>query len=441
VLLLANPKDAKHAAKHDKHSRSASLSHPSAHASSAIARAVMQVLACDVRVQHRAMAVQAERSAAVLTTGVSESVSVAALERGFPVRRLVMAQEDPVLVRGAADWLDAQIGDRNPQSLILVEGILAQAFTPAAGFDVQGEWPLLSMPGMLQAAGLQHTQAVAGGYAPVTVGAHDSVPPSACAYPYDPRVLLSGWVLRLGRLGGSAATAATEALVCVNTNDHTGYTPNFHGLGLLLRAVGTALQTRRGGMLGSGINNLLLLCGGACAGAGVAVRGGSVGLGGVDIAAGGVASLALGATSSVSGPGRLVIVKDHINFTGTNPMFGENHAHYGPRFNDMSGVYKPAAIAAFAMQASENQPIAASIALQVSSPSLGSLAEAAAARAMHAELVVSGLAPAATLAKHMDMPVAALLYVYRTAGASDDPATIQSATAAVYQRSVHTYYE
>ncbi len=40
-------------------------------------------------------------------------------------------------------------------------------------------------------------------------------------------------------------------------------------------------------------------------------------------------------------PGTLVILKDHINFTGVNILLGPNFEHYGPRFLSMEYAYDP----------------------------------------------------------------------------------------------------
>ncbi len=43
--------------------------------------------------------------------------------------------------------------------------------------------------------------------------------------------------------------------------------------------------------------------------------------------------------------GDLMVISDHINFMGTNPLIGPNEDDLGPRFPDMSAAYDPAFVA------------------------------------------------------------------------------------------------
>lgn len=48
---------------------------------------------------------------------------------------------------------------------------------------------------------------------------------------------------------------------------------------------------------------------------------------------------ACGALSKELYPGALMIIEDHINFIGDNPLIGKNYDELGPRFPDMSSAY------------------------------------------------------------------------------------------------------
>ena len=40
-------------------------------------------------------------------------------------------------------------------------------------------------------------------------------------------------------------------------------------------------------------------------------------------------------------PGDLMVIKDHLNLMGTNPLIGKNYDIFGPRFPDMTDAYTP----------------------------------------------------------------------------------------------------
>ncbi|HKP86972.1 MAG TPA: purine-nucleoside phosphorylase [Blastocatellia bacterium] len=53
---------------------------------------------------------------------------------------------------------------------------------------------------------------------------------------------------------------------------------------------------------------------------------------------------AAGGTAAHLSPGSLMLITDHINLMGDNPLRGPNDDRFGPRFPDMTSVYTPAYI-------------------------------------------------------------------------------------------------
>ena len=48
---------------------------------------------------------------------------------------------------------------------------------------------------------------------------------------------------------------------------------------------------------------------------------------------------AAGGVNTSFHPGDLMLFRDHINYSGMNPLIGANHPSFGPRFPDMSDLY------------------------------------------------------------------------------------------------------
>jgi xanthosine phosphorylase len=125
------------------------------------------------------------------------------------------------------------------------------------------------------------------------------------------------------------------------------------------------------------------------------------------------------------GPGSLVLIEDHINLQGINPLAGPNDDHVGPRFVDLSEVYARSlrdVLAAAAQRAGMALP--RGIYLATLGPSFETPAEIRAFRALGADLVGMSTVPEAISARHAGLAVAAISIVTNlAAGLASAPLT------------------
>lgn len=107
--------------------------------------------------------------------------------------------------------------------------------------------------------------------------------------------------------------------------------------------------------------------------------------------------------------GALMVIDDHINLHGANPLIGPNDDRFGPRFPDMSEVYsrRLRAIADEAARAIGLR-LAHGVYLWVPGPSYETPAEIRAFRRLGADAVGMSTVPEAIVARHMGLEVLGL---------------------------------
>jgi purine-nucleoside phosphorylase len=105
-------------------------------------------------------------------------------------------------------------------------------------------------------------------------------------------------------------------------------------------------------------------------------------------------------------PGDLMLITDHINAFGTNPLLGPNEDELGPRFPDMSKVYDPALRRLAKATARRLRiPLREGVYLGNSGPSYETPAEIRAYRAIGADAVGMSTVPEAIALRHAGVRV------------------------------------
>ena len=115
---------------------------------------------------------------------------------------------------------------------------------------------------------------------------------------------------------------------------------------------------------------------------------------------------AAGAINTNYQPGDLVLISDHINLLGVNPLTGPNDESLGPRFPDMTDAYSRE-YRGIAKKAGEELgfTLPEGVYAAVSGPSYETPAEIRYLRAIGADLVGMSTVPEAIAANHLGMKV------------------------------------
>ena len=115
---------------------------------------------------------------------------------------------------------------------------------------------------------------------------------------------------------------------------------------------------------------------------------------------------AAGGINAGFGKGALMVIDDHINFLGRNPLTGPNDDRFGTRFPDMTEVYS-GRLRKIADEASRARGVAVQhgVYIAVPGPSYETPAEIRAFRTLGADAVGMSTVPEAIAARHMGIEV------------------------------------
>ena len=120
-------------------------------------------------------------------------------------------------------------------------------------------------------------------------------------------------------------------------------------------------------------------------------------------------------------PGDFMLVTDHINLSGTNPLIGKNNSDFGPRFPDMSECYDPV-LQQNARKAAQELGIELKEGVYIwfMGPSYETPAEIRMAKVLGADAVGMSTVPETIIAVHAGLKVLAISVISNlAAGVSD----------------------
>ena len=124
-------------------------------------------------------------------------------------------------------------------------------------------------------------------------------------------------------------------------------------------------------------------------------------------------------------PGDIMLIDDHINYSGSNPLIGKNDDEFGERFPDMSKIYTPELRAALLRAVQEaGIPLKSGVYMMFSGPSFETPAEIRMARVLGADAVGMSTVPDAITARHCGMKIVGISCITNmAAGILDKPLT------------------
>lgn len=131
---------------------------------------------------------------------------------------------------------------------------------------------------------------------------------------------------------------------------------------------------------------------------------------------------AAGGISPSLKPGDLMVLRDHINTVGINPLIGPVQPDWGPRFPDQSQVYSPALLELLRKAAYDTEvPLSEGVYAFTSGPGYETPAEIRAYAGMGADAVGMSTVPEATVANAAGLRTAGLSCITNMAAGISGP--------------------
>ena len=132
---------------------------------------------------------------------------------------------------------------------------------------------------------------------------------------------------------------------------------------------------------------------------------------------------AAGSLNTEFTPGSLMVITDHINLIGVNPLIGPNDDRFGPRFPDLTSVYARRLQDIVINEANAiGLDMRRGIYAALSGPSYETPAEIHMVRTLGADAVGMSTVPEAIVARHMNMEVIGISCITNlAAGVSNRP--------------------
>lgn len=136
---------------------------------------------------------------------------------------------------------------------------------------------------------------------------------------------------------------------------------------------------------------------------------------------------ACGGVNKAFAPGTLMMISDHINYSGSNPLIGPNFEDDGPRFPDVSHVYPKALRDKLrACAAREGIALAEGVYMMFTGPNYETPAEVRMARIVGADAVGMSTVPEAIVCAHCGIGVLGISCITNyAAGILDQPLSHQ----------------